>query len=187
MTSTTDFQCSMGGNILFDNLLVEKYAWVDERLSELYNRYSLTELNCDEFQAAGLLTERWAWVDRDLDGMSAKAPNNRLPCPSPLTWANYRCDAILDCLENEGSLVGNKRKRSESDITDELEEESVTKRLRSNSQGEEGRLTGNLFDYLYNNDWHVNLISTEYTNTKSFYDDINIVSDYESEDEDEEK
>lgn len=52
-----------------DSLLIEKYAWVDQGLEELYYRYALTAENCDEFQDAGLLKEKWAWVDRKLELM----------------------------------------------------------------------------------------------------------------------
>jgi hypothetical protein len=55
-----------------DSLLIEKYAWVDQGLEELYYRYALTAENCDEFQDAGLLKEKWAWVDRKLELMAKK-------------------------------------------------------------------------------------------------------------------
>ena len=38
-----------------ESLLIEKYAWVDQGLEELYYRYALTAENCDEYQDAGLL------------------------------------------------------------------------------------------------------------------------------------
>jgi len=49
--------------------LVEKYAWVDERLAEMYNSYALTADNCDEYDAAGLFREKYAWVDERLAEM----------------------------------------------------------------------------------------------------------------------
>ena len=55
-----------------ESLLIEKYAWVDQGLEELYYRYALTSENCDEFQDAGLLKEKWAWVDKKLELMSKK-------------------------------------------------------------------------------------------------------------------
>jgi hypothetical protein len=55
-----------------ESLLIEKYAWVDQGLEELYYRYALTAENCDEFQDAGLLKEKWAWVDKKLELMSKK-------------------------------------------------------------------------------------------------------------------
>jgi hypothetical protein len=60
-----------------ESLLIEKYAWVDQGLEELYYRYALTAENCDEFQDAGLLREKWAWVDRKLEEME-KQNNKKL-------------------------------------------------------------------------------------------------------------
>lgn len=37
--------------------LNENYSWIDERLNELYNGYSITTDNYDEFETAGLLSE----------------------------------------------------------------------------------------------------------------------------------
>ena len=37
--------------------LSENYSWVDDRLNELYNGYSITTDNYDEFELAGLLNE----------------------------------------------------------------------------------------------------------------------------------
>ncbi len=37
--------------------LSENYSWIDERLNELYNGYSITTDNYDEFEIAGLLSE----------------------------------------------------------------------------------------------------------------------------------
>jgi hypothetical protein len=61
------------------SLYVEHYAWVDERLAELYYGYALTADNCDEYQDAGLLKEKWAWVDRRLEAMIKNKKKKRLP------------------------------------------------------------------------------------------------------------
>ena len=45
----------------------ENYAWVDERLNELYYGYALTDENIDEFEEMGLLNENYAWVDERLN------------------------------------------------------------------------------------------------------------------------
>ena len=44
----------------------ENYAWVDERLRELYYGYALTDENIDEFEEMVLLNENYAWVDERL-------------------------------------------------------------------------------------------------------------------------
>jgi hypothetical protein len=135
-------------------LLVENYAWVDDRLRELYNGYALTSSNCDEYEAAGLLKENWAWVDERLTEMCAVSELDLLSysCPAPLAWANYRSGANLDCIE-ESNSVGKKRKRSESDVSDyEIEAGRVIKRLRCQSPIPSGKymdeLTGlEFYDY----------------------------------------
>jgi hypothetical protein len=43
--------------------LNENYSWIDERLNELYNGYSITADNYDEFEMAGLLGEDSALLD----------------------------------------------------------------------------------------------------------------------------
>jgi hypothetical protein len=120
-------------------LLVENYAWVDERLREMYNGYALTASNCDEYEATGLLKENYAWVDEELDAKYAITYNHDdfIPCPLPL-WLrprNGREEAPLEDDESSvESYIGHKRKRSESDISDYEEEAGrAIKRLRCQS------------------------------------------------------
>lgn len=114
-------------------LLVESYAWVDERLRELFYGYALTSDNVDEFQDVGLLQEHHAWVDQKLEEMCALPVNNNIVplCLAPLTWCNYRSDAVLDCIEDsDESLIEHRNKCLESDISDnEVEVVHTTNRL----------------------------------------------------------
>jgi hypothetical protein len=139
MSSLNVFQIAKEMNGLVHPLLVENYAWVDERLRAMYNGYALTASNCDEYEAAGLLKENYAWVDERL---AAKCAINYddyhfIPCPLPL-WLRPR-DGIEEVpLEDDESSVesyiGHKRKRSESDISDyEVEAGRTIKRLRCQS------------------------------------------------------
>lgn len=128
--------------------LVENYAWVDERLREMYYGYALTAANSDEYEAAGLLRENYAWVDNRLAEKCAMSDRDmlRLSCPAPIAWANYRVGAKLDCIEEDSesveSYIGHKRKRSESDISDyEVEAGRVIKRLRCQSPIPTGKYT----------------------------------------------
>ena len=122
------------------SLPVEKYGWVDECLCEKYYGYALSDTNIDEFIAAGLLGEHSAWVDLALEKMCNPSDDDiPLPRPAPLAWVDYRSGAPLESLEDtdEGSLedsdeslIGHKRKRSESDISDyEEEADRVINRL----------------------------------------------------------
>lgn len=52
------------------SLLTENYAWVDERLEDMYYRYALTVENFDEFKEAGLLKDTWAGVEVLLEGLN---------------------------------------------------------------------------------------------------------------------
>lgn len=119
-------------------LLVENFAWVDERLREMYNGYALTSSNCDEYEAAGLLKENWAWVDERLEEMYNPIDQDFPPCPLPITWGYPRPGDRLECIEENSdsveSYIGHKRKRSESDISDyEVEAGRAIKRLRCQS------------------------------------------------------
>lgn len=150
MSSINVFQVAMdlnGPPGLTHPLLVENYAWVDERLREMYNGYALTASNCDEYEAAGLLSEKWAWVDDRLKEMCEIKDDDFIPMPAPITWANYRADANLECIEEEERLSGHKRSRSESDISD-YEEEAyrAVKRLRCQSPLPTGKYINELFD-----------------------------------------
>jgi hypothetical protein len=125
-------------------LLIEKYAWVDQRLREKYYNYALTSKNVDEYQYADLLTENYAWVDRRLADMCAFNEDDHLPpALAPSTWANYRENAVLECLEDPNKkIVGIKRKRYESDISEyEVEADRVVKRLRCQSPIPKGKLS----------------------------------------------
>jgi uncharacterized protein YecT (DUF1311 family) len=85
-------------NNFTDSLLVENYAWVDQRLKELYYSYALTAENCDEYEAAGLL------------------------CHAPLAWVDYReTDKNRPLEEDTQDSVLGKRSRTESDISDHEE------------------------------------------------------------------
>jgi hypothetical protein len=120
-------------NNFTDSLLVENYAWVDQRLKELYYSYALTAENCDEFQDAGLLTEKWAWVDESLRkkyyGYALTSENcdeyeaSGLLCPAPLAWVDYRERVEDEPIEEDtqDSVLG-KRSRTESEISDHEEE-----------------------------------------------------------------
>jgi len=112
-------------------LLVENYAWVDERLREMYNCYALTASNCDEYEAAGLLKENWAWVDTRLEQMCKISDDNILTI---LTGVNYRGHAVQEYLEEkEERISDSKRTRLESDISDYEEVEWAVKSLRCQS------------------------------------------------------
>ena len=123
---------------------VENYAWVDERLREKFYGYALADTNIDEFIAAGLLGEHSAWVDIALEKMCNPSDDDiPLPRPAPLAWVNYRSGDPLETLEDtdevsledsDESLIGHKRKRSESDISDyEEEADRAIKRLSCQS------------------------------------------------------
>ena len=131
MTVLSKFADAMEFN---GSLMQENYAWVDKRLEEMYYGYALTTANCDEYEAAGLLKENYDWVDQRLEEMCCITDRNmiRVSCRAPLTWANYRSDAKLESIEDkERSIIGRKRKRSESDISDyEVEAGRAIKRLR---------------------------------------------------------
>ena len=102
-------------------LLVENYAWVDERLREMYNSYALTKLNCDEYEAAGLLKENWAWIDDKLEEMCAIADYDCIQCPVPIRWYGEDSEHFMLLEENEVSvklLKNCNNKLSESDISD---------------------------------------------------------------------
>ena len=139
MSSLNVFQIAKEMNGLVHPLLVENYAWVDERLRAMYNGYALTASNCDEYEAAGLLKENYAWVDERLEAKCAINYDDYhfIPCPLPL-WLRPR-DGIEEVpLEDDESSVesyiGHKRKRSESDISDyEVEAGRTIKRLRCQS------------------------------------------------------
>jgi hypothetical protein len=142
MSSLNVFQVAMDMNGppgITHPLLVENFAWVDERLREMYYGYALTSSNCDEYEAAGLLKENWAWVDSRLEEMCNPPEETYFPlCPLPITWGYYRNGANMECIEEDSdsveSYIGYKRKRSESDISDyDVEAGRAIKRLRCQS------------------------------------------------------
>lgn len=104
------------------SVFTENYAWVDQRLEELYYSYALTADNCDEFQDAGLLTEKWDWVDDLLHKKYSDEcyddETEVLLCPAPLSWVDYRERCVHIPLEE----VLGKRKRSASDKYDYVED-----------------------------------------------------------------
>jgi len=138
MSSIDVFQTAMDSNGslgLTNSLLVENYDWVDERLRELYYGYALTSSNADEYESAGLLKERWAWVDHRLEQMCAFSDKNLFVlCPTPITWVNPNLENIQEGFQDKECLIGFKRNRSESSISDYEEEvDRAVKRLRSQS------------------------------------------------------
>jgi hypothetical protein len=113
-------------------ILKENYAWVDERLREMYYGYALTSDNYDEFKYNGLLKENYDWVDRKLEEMCKQDEVNNHLFQS-LNWCNYKSEAQTDCIKDKQSVessIGKKRK-SPIDMSDsEEEEQRVFKRLR---------------------------------------------------------
>lgn len=139
MSSMNTIQLAMDMNMppgLIHPLLKENYNWVDHRLSELYNMYSLTEENLDEFQSNGLLKNRWEFVDSELERLYNEFPHSvEILRPAVIPWANYRSNAELECLEEE-ETIGSKRKRLS--LEEEEEDEPDRKRVRISS-GNEGK------------------------------------------------
>lgn len=96
-----------------DSLLHENYAWVDERLAEMYHIYALTDLNYDEYETAGVIKENWDWVDKRLNEMCEISEHSliHLTCPPPepwttpvsLIWDGYMPGSILNRIEDESS------------------------------------------------------------------------------------
>lgn len=128
-------------------LLVENYAWVDQRLREKYYGYALTSANIDEFESADLLTENYDWVDRRLEELCAPKPTRYCPLAlTPITWLDYRRKADFELLEDPyQKFVGIKRKRYESDISDyEVDVDRVIKRLYCQSPIPKGKLYVNI-------------------------------------------
>ena len=93
-------------------LLVENYAWVDERLREMYNIYALTASNCDEYEATGLLSENYAWVDARLAEKCVITAEDYLKRPTQPTCLRHRIGREYDESSVE-SYIGHKRKRDE--------------------------------------------------------------------------
>ena len=85
-------------------LLQENYAWVDECLREKYY---------NNFVEKELLYNYELVVENSISLLK----------PTPITWANYKSNAILKCIEddddedNELCITYKNRKRAESDIS----------------------------------------------------------------------
>lgn len=120
MNSLNAFQAAMDLNAppgVIHPILEEKYAWVDERLREMYYGYALTSLNCDEFEAGGLLNEHSAWVDRELELMFNPCEENLRPLAlTPIAWVDYRSNIHTECIEDNPKCEIT-RERSESSIS----------------------------------------------------------------------
>ena len=97
------FQITMNMN---GPLLQENYAWVDECLREKYY---------NNFVEKELLYNYELVVENSISLLK----------PTPITWANYKSNAILKCIEddeeeeqnNELCITYKNRKRAESDIS----------------------------------------------------------------------
>lgn len=142
-------------------LLQEKYAWVDQRLSEMYHNYALTGDNCNEYQDAGLLTENYAWVDRKLEEMCNIDIDNatylRYMRLTPISMGGLaKKGVVLKKIEDSDDSTtssGNKRSRSEQDISEfEVEAQRVIKRLGCQSPIA-GKLHIHLPSVCYDEEW----------------------------------
>ena len=115
------FQITMNMN---GPLLQENYAWVDECLREKYY---------NNFVEKELLYNYELVVENSISLLK----------PTPITWANYKSNAILKCIEeeddkneenNEICITYKNRKRAESDISNyELNVGKVILNAYSNS------------------------------------------------------
>ena len=103
-------------NSVCDTIYEEKWAWVDQRLAEMFYSYGLTEDNVDDYIDAGLLGKSGDWIDEQLLSQYKGEFEDRLPCPAPLKWVLYKNYESQYCLEEEESTSS--RSRAESDISD---------------------------------------------------------------------
>jgi hypothetical protein len=106
---------------IIDPLLQENYAWVDECLREKYY---------NNFVEKELLYNYELVVENSISLLK----------PTPITWANYKSNAILKCIEEDGEennelcITYKNRKRAESDISNyELNVGKVILNANSNS------------------------------------------------------
>ena len=106
---------------IIDPLLQENYAWVDECLREKYY---------NNFVEKELLYNYELVVENSISLLK----------PTPITWANYKSNAILKCIEEDGEennelcITYKNRKRAESDISNyELNVGKVILNAYSNS------------------------------------------------------
>ena len=150
--------CSAIDWTMNSDLIVENWAWVDQRLEEVYHGYGLTKDNCDDYIDAGLLVERWDWLDTELQNQYSAEFEDRIPCPAPIAWVLYKNYESQYCLEEE------RRSRAESDISDHSDEvERVLKRLDCQSP----LLTG--------------MFPIEYSHMYAVADEVSSVSSLEAE------
>jgi len=118
------FKIAMNINGPVHPLLQENYAWVDECLREKYY---------NNFVEKELLYNYELVVENSISLLK----------PTPITWANYKSNAILKCIEeeddkneenNEICITYKNRKRAESDISNyELNVGKVILNAYSNS------------------------------------------------------
>ena len=148
------------------DLLKENWAWVDQRLEELYHGYGLTEENSDDYIEAGLLSESFAWVDEELQRQVNAEFEDRVPCPAPISWVLYKNYDSQHCLEDEGVLA---RRRAESDISDHSDEvDRVLKRLDIQSPLPKGMYPID-YSYLYS-------VADEVTSVEQDFDECSSIT-----------
>lgn len=105
-------------------LMQDNWAWVDQRLEELYHGYGLTYENYDDYIDACLLVEMSSWVDNEQENQYSNEFKDCYPCPAPICWVLYKNIDSQHCLEEE------QRSRAESDISDHSDKvKRVLKRL----------------------------------------------------------
>ena len=114
-------------------LLVENYAWVDQRLREMYNIYALTASNCDEYEAVGLLKENWAWIDDKLEEMCAIKDYDFIEGPLLVRWSESDDGNLMLLEDNGSSMESHKSNRSDIDISDISDDEEKHRRLQCQS------------------------------------------------------
>ena len=126
------FQITMNMN---GPLLQENYAWVDECLREKYY---------NNFVEKELLYNYELVVENSISLLK----------PTPITWANYKSNAILKCIEddeeedNELCITYKNRKRAESDISNyEVNVGKVILNAYSNSLYNNFMFDEEYFDY----------------------------------------
>ena len=118
MTSVTS--SSVPPSLILPSLLIENYAWVDERLREMFYCYGVTSENYEDYMEAGLLNEHYNWVDSELEEL-CRMPKRFPLKPAPMNWANYRHDDTQHRLESPQPSVLGKRKYSCIDEEDEFD------------------------------------------------------------------
>lgn len=109
----------------------ENWAWVDQRLEEMYHGYGVTADNYDDYIDAGLLVDAASWTNDNLQTHFDSEFEDRLLCPAPMRWVLYKNYESQYCLEEESMSP---RSRAESDISDHSAEvDSALKRLEMQS------------------------------------------------------